>query len=463
MVREDRMKASRSAPVLLAGFGMLIGLIALTGIGALHRARETYLDVSQLSDRYRRTDRVLNGIGSGMYRVGLLTRDYLLDPSNVRAAEYRSDLVEERTAIEKKVAELNGVVLDANKPELERLRAEVSAYLDALDPLFQWTTDEKAIRSWTFLRREVLPRRQAALAIAQEFSRLTQANLDEQRREIDRRQASMAMFIGRMVGVTLLIGLGIAGIAVLGMTKLERHSAQQRHRTEDAERELRRLSRQLVHAQEEERKSISRELHDEVGQMLTGLRMDLRSLQDLRTAPEEQFTAHLDGAKRLAEQSLRSLRDIAMGLRPSLLDDLGLGPAVQWQARQFSKHTGIPVNVNVDALHEPLPEEHRTCIYRIVQEALTNCARHARAKTIDIAIDGSDAGISIVVKDDGVGFEPRQIRGRGLGLTGMQERVMDLGGELVVLSQVSKGTVLSAKIPIAREVPRNEYSSSAGR
>jgi len=231
----------------------------------------------------------------------------------------------------------------------------------------------------------------------------------------------------------------------------------------EAERELRRLSRQLVHAQEEERKSISRELHDEVGQMLTGLRMELRSLQDLRIAPEEEFIIHLDGAKRLAEQSLRSLRDIAMGLRPSLLDDLGLGPAVQWQARQFSKHTGIPVNVNVDRLHEPLPEEHRTCIYRIVQEALTNCARHAKAKTIDIVIDGPGVGISVVVKDDGIGFDPGQVRGRGLGLTGMQERVMDLGGELTVVSQVSKGTVLSAKIPIPTEVPPIEYSSSVGR
>ncbi|SPF45441.1 putative sensory transduction histidine kinase [Candidatus Sulfopaludibacter sp. SbA4] len=457
------MRVNRSVPILLVGFGMLIGLMALTGVSALQRARETYLDVSRLNDRYRRTDRVLNGIAFGIYKVGLLTRDYLLDPSNVPAAEYRADLVEERSAMEKEVAELSGVVLDSNRPELKRLRMEVNAYWDALDPLFQWTEEEKAARSWAFLRQEVLPHRQAALGMAQEFSRLTQANLDDQRREIDRKQAQMAVFIGRMVGVTVLIGLGIAAIAVLRMTKLERHSEQQRLRTVEAERELRRLSRQLVHAQEEERKSISRELHDEVGQMLTGLRMELRSLQDLRIAPEEEFIIHLDGAKRLAEQSLRSLRDIAMGLRPSLLDDLGLGPAVQWQARQFSKHTGIPVNVNVDRLHEPLPEEHRTCIYRIVQEALTNCARHAKAKTIDIVIDGPGVGISVVVKDDGIGFDPGQVRGRGLGLTGMQERVMDLGGELTVVSQVSKGTVLSAKIPIPTEVPPIEYSSSVGR
>ena len=147
---EGGMIKKRSAPVLLAGFGMLIGLIAVTGIGALQRARETYQDVSRLNDRYRRSDRVLNGIASGIYKVGLLTRDYLLDPSNLHAAEYRSDLVQERTLMEKEFAELGGVVQNANKPKLERLRSEVNAYWDALDPLFQWTTEEKATRSWTF-------------------------------------------------------------------------------------------------------------------------------------------------------------------------------------------------------------------------------------------------------------------------------------------------------------------------
>jgi len=460
MVGENRMRANRLAPVLLAGFGMLIGLIALMGIGAFERARGTYQEVSRLNDRYRRTDRLLSGIASGIYRVGLLTRDYLLDPSNLRAADYRSQLGQERVVMESEVGQLAAVVRDANSPQLERLRTEVNAYWNALDPLFQWT--EKTQRSWAFLRQEVLPRREAALAIAQEFSRLTQSNLDEQRSEIDRKQASMAVFIARMVAVTVLIGLAIAGIAGLRMTKLERGSEQQRLRTEQAEDELRRLSRQLVHAQEEERKSISRELHDEVGQMLTGLRMELRSLQDLRTAPEEEFAAHLDGAKRLAEQSLRSLRDMAMGLRPSLLDDLGLGPAVQWQARQFSKHTGIPVNVDVNGLQEPLPEQHRTCIYRIVQEALTNCARHARAKTIEVAIEGSLSAVSIMVKDDGAGFDPGLVRGRGLGLTGMQERVRDVGGELTVVSRPSHGTVLSARIPVSVEAPHHEYSNSVG-
>ena len=456
------MKPTRSAPVMLLGFGMLIGLIALTGIGALQRARDTYRDVSQLNQRYRHTERVLSGIASDIFRVGLLARDYLLDPSNTRAADYRADLVSEHETMDRDLAGLGDVVLDANKPELERLRAEADAYWGVLEPLFKWTPEEKAARSFDFLRNEVLPRRQAALAMAAEFSRLTQANLDQQRREIDRKEAAVATYIGRMMGVTVLIGLLVASLAVLHMTRLERESLLQRSRAEEAERELRLLSRQLVNAQEAERKSISRELHDEVGQMLTGLRMELRGLQELRAAPEQEFLSHVEGAKRLAEQSLRSLRDIAMGLRPALLDDLGLGPAVQWQARQFSKLTGIPVNVDVEGLRGPLPEEHRTCVYRIVQEALTNCARHARASTIDVAIRGSERDVSVLVKDDGIGFDTQHAKGRGLGLTGMHERVMNLGGELSVSSGPDHGTVLWAEIPVKTEEDRYEYSHPAG-
>jgi signal transduction histidine kinase len=463
MVVEHGMRSNRSAPVLLIVFGMLIGLIAISGVGALHRARETYRAVSMLNERYRRTDRVLNSIASGISMVGLLARDYLLDPSNANATEYRSQLVAERTAMESEFRELRTAIRDEDKSQLERLRLEVEGYWDALDPLFQWTPEEKAARSWGFLRREILPRRRAALSITREISKLTQANLDQQRQEIDRNQAAMAGFIERMLGITVLLGLGIAAVTVLRMTKLEKHSDEQRLRTEEAERELRRLSRQLVQAQEEERKSLSRELHDEVGQMLTALRMELRSVQELRTAPEDQFNDHLDAAKRLAEHSLRALRDMAMGLRPSMLDDLGLGSAVQWQARQFSKHTGIPVNVQIDGMPSRLPEPHRTCIYRVVQEALTNCARHARAKSIDIAIGGQPESLSVSIRDDGIGFDPSNVRGRGLGLIGMQERIMDLGGDLTLNSQTQKGTVLSAKIPLPREVASNEYSSSASR
>jgi signal transduction histidine kinase len=394
--------------------------------------------------------------------VGLLARDYLLDPANANAADYRSQLVAERSIMENAFHELSNAIRVEDRPQLERLRTEVDGYWDALDPLFEWTPQEKVVHSWGFLRRQILPRRRAALAITGEIAKLTQANLDQQWHEIDNNQAAMAGFSERMLAFTVLLGVGIAAATLVRITKLEKQSVVQRQRTEEAEQELRRLSRQLVQAQEAERKSLSRELHDEVGQMLTALRMELRSLQELRTGPEEEFNGHVEGAKRLTEQSLRALRGLAMGLRPAMLDDLGLGAAIQWQARQFSKHTGIPVNVEIEDLPATIPEAHRTCIYRVVQEALTNCARHAQAKQIDIAVTGESAGIAVSVRDDGIGFNAAKARGRGFGLIGMQERVMDLGGSLSFTPRAPHGTVLSARIPLPREVCTNEYSSTVG-
>jgi signal transduction histidine kinase len=450
IINIDRMR-NRSWPVLLVGFGMLIVLIGISGLGALRRARQTYREVSGLNDRYRRTERILNAVGSEIAEVGLLTRDYLLDPSKLSAGSYRSELVAMRARMESELQELSTVIASDEAPRLARLRKEVGAYWDVLDPLFEWTPAQKSALSWIFLRKQVLPRREAALAIAGEIRDLAQANLRKQRQAVDKEEADLPIFIGRMLGITVLIGLLVAGISAYRMTRLEQHSDEQRLRAESAEEELRLLSRQLVRAQEEERRSISRELHDEIGQMLTALRMELRNLQELRSAPEEQFQEHVEDARRLAEQTLRAVRDMAMGLRPSMLDDLGLGSAVQWQARQFSKHSGVPVNVQIEGPLAHLPDRHRTCVYRLVQEALTNCARHARAKTIGVSIRSLGDRLVVEVQDDGVGFDGSSARGRGLGLLGMQERVRELGGRFKVKSRPGSGTSVIAAIPLERE------------
>ncbi len=446
---------NRSWPVLLLGFGTLIALIAFSGLAAVQSARDTYRQISALNDRHRQIDRLLGELGSEIHVIGLLTRDYLLDPSNVSAAEYRARLVEVHSSMEGQLRDLAGVILQDDVKKVLRLRQEVDGYWNAIDPLFTWTPQEKQALSWTFLRRQVLPRREAALSIAKEIRDLTQVNLDRQRQEIDRKEAEMPLYIGRMLIMTVLVGIVIAGATLYRMTKLEQRSVSDRQRTEAAEEELRRLSRQLVQTQEQERKSISRELHDEIGQMLTALRMELRNLQEVRSAPEGQFNEKLNDAKRLAEQSLRAVRDMAAGLRPAVLDDLGLGAAIQWQAREFARHAGVPVNVQLDGALTDLPDQYRTCIYRVVQEALTNCARHAHASTIQVSIDRRDDQILVTVQDDGIGFNASAIRARGLGLIGIQERIKELGGEFKLSSWPAKGTALAASIPISRDASQS--------
>jgi signal transduction histidine kinase len=203
-----------------------------------------------------------------------------------------------------------------------------------------------------------------------------------------------------------------------------------------------------VQAQEEERRSISRELHDEIGQMLTGLRLELRNLEELHAASSPEFSTHLAETKVLAEKVMRAVRDLAMGLRPSMLDDLGLEPALRWQAREYSRHNGIPATVEIDGDIDRLSEELRTCVYRVIQESLTNCARHAKAKHVRITVHGGKDQIAASIQDDGIGFDAGRMASRGIGLIGMEERVRELGGTMTILSQNQKGTVVEITIPL---------------
>jgi len=141
------------------------------------------------------------------------------------------------------------------------------------------------------------------------------------------------------------------------------------------------------------------------------------------------------------------VRNMSLLLRPSMLDDLGLVPALQWQAREVWKRSGVWVEVDAETVPEELPEEHRTCIYRIVQEALHNCVQHAEAHHVKITVKREKAGLRLAIEDDGKGFRPN--REKGMGLLGMQERVTHLGGQFAIESAPASGTVLRVALPLA--------------
>lgn len=131
-----------------------------------------------------------------------------------------------------------------------------------------------------------------------------------------------------------------------------------------------------------------------------------------------------------------------------MLDELGLGPALRWQGREFSRRSGVPVAAQLDGDLDGLPDAHRTCIYRVVQEALNNCARHARARNIRISVYGRPERVQMSIQDDGVGFDAKQAPSRGLGLIGIQERMLELDGRVTITSHSEKGTILEVEVPI---------------
>ncbi len=223
---------------------------------------------------------------------------------------------------------------------------------------------------------------------------------------------------------------------------------------------MRELSQQLVATQEEERRHLSRELHDHVGQVLTALRMELGSIDRLRAPNDKPLGGAVAEARQLVDNMVRTVRDLALGLRPSMLDDFGLQPALEWHVRDFNRRYGLHADLTVSGQIDDLPDQHRTCVYRIVQEALTNCVKHAAAKSIRVTVKRIGDSLAVAVIDDGVGLKQDEQR-TGLGLRGIEERVRDLGGTFTIDSTPAAGTSLHVELPLAGITTRTEEGTVA--
>jgi signal transduction histidine kinase len=433
-------------PVLLIGFGALVALVALSGISALRRARDSYAGISLLYQTEHRTEQATGNLRDAAQSSAILVRDFLLDPG-ASVTDTRRELVKSQQSMAAELAELSPLIPPEDAPRLDKLRRGIDEYWQTIDPLFSWTSAQKAHLSAGFLKREVLPRRQAVLNLVAEIQALAYDSVRKRRGEIDRREAELPLHVGRIILGAICMAFLVAAASLFRIFELERIAIRQRRAMESAQRELRDLSQQLVRTQEEERRSLSRELHDQVGQILTAVRINLGNLEEALAVPDDRIRQQIEQTKRLAEQALRSVRDLAMGLRPAMLDDLGLGAALEWQARQHSRLCHVPVTVSIEGDLGGLSDAHRTCVYRIVQEALNNAAKHARAKAIRVSVQCQNDSVSIVVHDDGQGFDLGQ-SSHGLGLVGMKERVRQLGGDIVIASEPGQGTELLAEIPL---------------
>jgi signal transduction histidine kinase len=184
--------------------------------------------------------------------------------------------------------------------------------------------------------------------------------------------------------------------------------------------------------------------------MLTGLRMELSSIARNPGDSEREFASRIAHAKGIVEQTLRVVRNIAMLLRPSMLDDLGLTPALAWLIKEISRSSGIEIEADVDSTLDLLPDTHRTCLYRVVQEALTNVSKHAGAHKVEVSLKAMGEWVVGTIADNGCGFDTGAIRREGLGLVSMEERVRELGGHLRVISIAGQGTRAEFRLPIPK-------------
>ena len=201
----------------------------------------------------------------------------------------------------------------------------------------------------------------------------------------------------------------------------------------------------VVSAQEQERRRLARELHDETGQALTSILLGLRTVEEAHG--EDELRDAIAEVRDLVRATLQDVRQLAVELRPKALDDFGLVAALERLSTSFEEQTGISMDFQSSLPPGRLPSEVETALYRIVQESLTNIVKHARASRVSIVVGRKEGAVSVVVEDDGVGFDPVRAREEGLGLIGMRERVALLGGRLTIESRPGAGTTFVAEVP----------------
>jgi signal transduction histidine kinase len=260
--------------------------------------------------------------------------------------------------------------------------------------------------------------------------------------------SNLQTHLTRLLLIVLSSGLLLAVGSIVYILQQDRDARRRYAELMQSRDALSRLPSSLLDAQEEERRSISRELHDEVGQSLGALLVDVGRLRAAIPPEDVDAQEQIGRIKSTAETAVNSIRNIALLLRPSMLDDLGLVAAIEWQAREVSRRSEMEVEVEPVGVPEDLTEEYKICIYRVTQEALNNAARHSGGKRAWVRIGQAGEAIAVTVRDDGHGFDPKKTR--GLGLLGMEERVRRLGGKLEVQSG-NEGTTLTAELPLARK------------
>jgi signal transduction histidine kinase len=430
-------------PVSVFGLGFMLIIMGLSGVASIQETRRIHQQILSVEDSYRHIENLVEGIRTDTSGADILRRDRLLDSSGA-GDNYARQLKGLRSKTGADLERLRGLRPQQESRVFDRLETALRDYWDTATAEFQ----ESPLKNKTAsVRDQFASQSKKIFAVTEELGELNEENFEARRRELSRAVENLQNDIWETMLTALCLGAIIAGASVFRISGLEKESAEYQKASKQAEQRLRQLSQQLVSSQEQERKSLSRELHDEIGQLLTALRMELGNVERSHAASGGEADAHLDQAKKLAETTLKTTRDIAMGLRPAMLDLLGLGPALEWQTREYSRRYKTPIQLDVAGDLRDLPDPHRTYLYRIVQEGLTNCARHAQAKNIRVSLKDANGQLAVTVEDDGVGFDQHGGVSYGLGLLGITERVRELCGKIAIQSEPGKGTKLEVMLP----------------
>ncbi|HYP08616.1 MAG TPA: sensor histidine kinase [Bryobacteraceae bacterium] len=437
------------------GFGVITGLLVLSTALA-YRIQESFSERSVAIHRhYVQEQEIVTNLRRLLYVAGVSVRDYLLNPEPQKREQYLERVEDLRRSVTPLLVELR-----SSSPHPAAV-AELEKNIQGLWAALAQTVDlpSRGPTSYDFLQQEVVPRRTAAGQILQELESANRTALTSSEREFSETRSAAASNLLWLLACCLLVGVAVAWFSLQYSNHLEEQAAQRFDEVLDAKLELERLSKRLMDIQEEERTRLSRELHDEIVQNVAVLKIEItQALADLDNSRARE---PLTRARELADRTVRAVRNISLLLRPSLLDDLGLGAALHWQTTDFQSRTGVPCEYIEEQVSDTLPGAISTCVYRVTQEALRNCEKHSKARHVVVRVSETADQLRVEVIDNGQGFKPGQRHVESLGVLGMRERAAALGGELQIDSAIGKGTTVRLTLPLKAETEKHTNSMEA--
>ncbi|MGH9199876.1 MAG: ATP-binding protein [Vicinamibacterales bacterium] len=436
---------------LSLGFGLTLGLWLITGYQFAHRIAEVERQSSSIAARHVQAQELLSSLRADVLATSGSVRDALLDPNPTADIHHRERLSRGLSDVQTTV---NGYVpvLDssAEQDRVARLRAQTDVFATAMHEVLTQESSDRTGDARALLNLIVLPRREALIQATEDLQALNRAAFIQYQADLAGLHSVAERQTWQRLGVALVLSLGIAVFATLYASRLERRLVSQLEKDARNTRALQHLSTKLISAQEEERRRIARELHDEVGQALTAIKVEL-SLAQRTIDGDGGSPGLLEAAHAITDGALHTVRDLSHLLHPAVLDDLGLPEAVEGYVRDFSKRFGIKADLRQDGIDARLAPEIEVAAYRMIQEALTNVAKHASATRCHVSLRRRKGIFEIMVEDDGAGFSPSELDGasarKGLGLIGMRERALQLGGFVFVDSRPGHGTWVRIELP----------------
>ena len=429
---------------LLAGFAVVFALWLLWGYQLVRSLVQIQQSVTSVHESYVRGEQTLSKVRTNVLLGSIYLRDALIDGATAHQDAYRSELARLRTEVDELLASYVPAVTSQDEREhWARLQAGLAEYWASRDLAFTSPREAAAL-----LRNRVVPKRDTVLQILDQLAALQQVANGRRQGDISLLYEQVRTRLLTMGAVTLVAALLVAVMASRHVSRLQREIERQRRIEQHNREDLERLSARLVDVQEQERRTLARELHDEVGQALTAVKMDIGIA--LRTDVAPRVRTALEEARDLSENALRSVRDMSQLLHPSALDDFGLPATLTTYLRTFSHRTGIRAQL-AETMEARLAPDIEVTVYRIVQEALSNVARHSGATACTVSLNAGGGVLRLVIEDNGRGIGPvanRLTAGRGLGLIGMRERAQALGGTFTVKEREGGGTIVAVTLPL---------------